>query len=242
MPVRSIHVPLFKRGGNGQHDISVLHRFVEELIGADHHFQFFKRFFHLAAIEILGKRVFTGDPQHTNRRIVGLQNPLRRLVNIQGAIGVLHGVAASGSPEFTGGARRSRYANSAHRRLLQHGVIVKAPGMQMAITRAAAFDTDVAGHSDKGVDSANVGAAVDMTLHPVTNPDRGRVNRRKLFRQLANDICRQAADFCRPFHGDVIAQIGFKFRIAVSIVVDKILIHQAFIHQMTRHPQRQRAV
>lgn len=52
----------------------------------------------------------------------------------------------------------------------------------MAITRAAAFDTDVAGHSDKGIDSANVGAAVDMTLHPVTNPDRGRLNRRKLFR------------------------------------------------------------
>lgn len=45
VPVRSIHVPLFKRSGNGQHDISVLHRFVEELIGADHHFQFFKRFF-----------------------------------------------------------------------------------------------------------------------------------------------------------------------------------------------------
>ncbi len=53
----------FKRGGNGQHDISVLHRFVEELIGADHHFQFFKR--HLAAIEIPGQTGFTGDPQHT---------------------------------------------------------------------------------------------------------------------------------------------------------------------------------
>ncbi len=75
---------------------------------------------------------------------------------------------------------------SAHRRLLQHGVMVKARGMQMAITRAAAFDTDVAGRQrQKASIARTLACAVDMTLRPVTNQTVAGNRRRKLFRQLA---------------------------------------------------------
>ena len=56
---------------------------VKELLGTDHHFQFFECFFHLAAIKILSKRVLTGNPKHSDRRLVGFQNSLGGLVDIQ---------------------------------------------------------------------------------------------------------------------------------------------------------------
>ena len=75
----------------------------------------------------------------------------------------------------------------------------------MTIASAAALNTNIAGHRHKGIDRTYVSAAVNMALHAVTNPHGGRINRRKLFRQLANHIRRQAANFSGPFYGHTVA-------------------------------------
>ena len=112
----------------------------------------------------------------------------------------------------------------------------------MTVASAAAFNANIAGHCHKGIDRPYVSAAVNMTLHAVANPHGSRVNRGKFFRQLANNIRRQPANLRRPLYGNAVAQIGFEFRVTMGIVVDEILVHQTFIHQMTCHTQRQRTI
>ena len=80
---------MLEGGGDRQNDIRVLNRLVKELIHAHHHFQLVERFFHLVAVEVLGKRVLTGHPQHADRGIVGVQNALRSLVQVERAVRVL---------------------------------------------------------------------------------------------------------------------------------------------------------
>ncbi len=68
-----------KRGeGNGQRYQRVAN--TVELIGAGRHFQF-SNAFSSCCDRNHGQTGFTGDPQHTGQP-VGLQNPLRRLVDI----------------------------------------------------------------------------------------------------------------------------------------------------------------
>ena len=241
MPIGRRDIPLFKGCRDRQHDIRMLDGFVEELVDTNHHFQFLKRFNHLVAVKILSKRIFRGYPQHSYRRLTGVEDPLRRLVDIQRTIGIFALLSAI-ADKLAYRTTCTFHADRTGRRLLHHSMVVIAPCLQMAVASATAFNADIAGHCHKSIDRTDVRAAVDMALHTVANPHGGRINGGKFFRQLTNNISGKTTDLSGPLNGHTVAQIGFEFRVSVGIVIDEILINQTFIHQMTRHTQRQSAI
>ena len=68
----------------------------------------------------------------------------------------------------------------------------------MAIAGAAAYLAHVAGHGHQRVQSAHRGAAVDVALQTVTNPDGGRLVRAEFLGHLGDTLGRYAGFFSRP--------------------------------------------
>ena len=126
VPVGCVDGPLLEERGHRQHDVRIVHRFGEELFHRDDHFQRVEGFLKLGTVEVLGEGILARHPEHFQGGVLGVQDGLRRLVDVHGAVRVTGGLAL-GEIEFTLGACRSDKAQGAFGLFLEQRVVVEAP-------------------------------------------------------------------------------------------------------------------
>ena len=138
--------------------------------------------------------------------------PLRRLVDVQRAIGIFTLLCAIATNSPTGppapyADRSGRWlcATSAHE--------VESRVCEMTVTYAASFQTDVAGHRQQGVSARTFTPPIRMPLSSRSQSHCRRLSPCKLFRQVANQSC-DSSPRC-PLNGHLLTQVRFKFSIAV---------------------------
>ena len=243
VPVRDVDGPVLERRDRRQHDVGLLDRRVEEQIDGHDQLELLEGLEDLVLVEVLADHVLVGDPQQPDRRILRVEDLLRDLVDVDGAVGVAgRHVGALTGVELALGACRAGVADGAFRRGLDHGVVVEAPCEQVAVARAAAGLADVAGHRHQRVDRADIGAAVDMALHAVADPDRGGVRRRELLGHTLDHVDGQAGLLGSPLDRDVGLDVGLELVVAEAVGRDPLTVDQARVDQVAGHAERQRAV
>jgi len=250
VPVRDVDCPILERRDSRQNDVGLLDRRVEEQVDGHDHLDLLKGLDDLVLVEVLADDDLVGDPQQPHRRVlgvqdllVGVQDLLADFVDVEGAVGVGRGrIGALAGVELALRAGRAGVPDRALGRGLDHGVVVEAPGEQVTVARAAAGFADVAGHRDKRVDGAHVDATVDMALHAVADPDRGRVGGRELLGHTLDDVNRQPGLLGAPLDSDVGLDVSLVFVVAEAVGRDPLAADQALVDQMARHGERQRAV